>query len=459
MVILYDLCLDLKITINYKALNMNRFALLIFFLAIVSSVMAQEVPQTAVFSAVVRNTNNEIVANSPIDVRLTFLDGGGTPIYCAVHRTTTNSLGSMTVKLNRDVLSCGCNDASVLSFEDIPWENGDYWMQVEYRTDTTGDFSLLGRLELASTIYAFVADKALELVDIGFSTEGVHDRDALAYNEDSRQFEPVTLAHDPEVSGLAEVLAVGTSAEGRRITDLSNPVADQDAVTKSYLDSLVSIYVDVIDSLGGIFTVYPDVPNGFHRNHEYVDLGLPSGTMWATCNVGASRPEDCGNYYAWGETWPKEVYHDSTYTYHEDAFTLQPNRDAATVNWGPGWRMPTKDDYLELMSNCAWRWTTINGVEGYVVRGLNGNSIFLPACGYRFDGNFFISKSTDRDEIVGGDYWLSSMGYGQAETATGFFLTPYFFTFSSYGITYGVNDIINYRAVGQSVRPVYNPEE
>ena len=143
-------------------MNMNRFLLFIFFLAIISSVIAQEVPQTAVFSAVVRNSDNEIIANSPIDVRLTFLEGGqyGTPVYCAVHRTTTNSMGSMTIKLNRDVLSCGCNGASVLSFDEIPWENGDYWMQVEYRTDTTGSFLLPGSLELASTIYAFVADKA-----------------------------------------------------------------------------------------------------------------------------------------------------------------------------------------------------------------------------------------------------------------------------------------------------------
>ncbi|MBO7481665.1 MAG: hypothetical protein J6T63_06115 [Bacteroidales bacterium] len=440
---------------------MNRFLFLIFSLAIISSVMAQEVPQTAVFSAIVRNSNNEVVANSPIDVRLTFLEGGqyGTPVYCAVHRTTTNSFGSMVVKLNRDVLSCGCNDASVMSFEDIPWENGDYWMQVEYRTDATSDFSLLGRVELASTIYTFVADKTLELIDMSFSAEGVHDGDVLRYNEESRQFEPVTLVHDPDVSGIADVLAVGNSADGRRITDLMPPVAAQDAVTKSYLDSLVSIYVDIVDSLGGIFIVYPEVPNGVHRNHEYVDLGLPSGTMWATCNIGASRPEDCGNYYAWGETWPKDVYNDSTYTYYEDAFTLQPNRDAATVNWGPGWRMPTKNDLVELMSNCAWRWTTINGVNGYIVRGFNGNSIFLPACGYRFDGTFFISKSTDRDAYGSGFYWLSTMGYGQAETATGFFLTPQFLSYSKWITSYGCSDLINYRTVGQLVRPVYTPEE
>ena len=135
------------------------------------------------------------------------------------------------------------------------------------------------------------------------------------------------------------------------------------------------------------------------------------------------------------------------------------NKDAAAVNWGNGWRMPTNDDFAELMSNCTWRWTTLNGVEGYVVSSFNGNSIFLPACGYRFDGSFYISKSPDRDVSTGGYYWLSTTGLGQAETSTGFFRTPQYSAFSRWSVSYGVTDIINYRAVGQSVRPVYVPVE
>ena len=195
------------------------------------------------------------------------------------------------------------------------------------------------------------------------------------------------------------------------------------------------------------------------EEHEYVDLGLPSGTMWATCNVGATSPEDCGNYYAWGETRPKEIYHDSTYTYSANPNTLPSNRDAATANWGTGWRMPTKDDMIELMSNCAWRWTTINGVDGYIISGFNGNSIFLPTCGNRFDGTFYISKSTERESSAGGYYWLSTMGQAPAETATGFFSSPQYYVISRWTISYGCSDIINYRAVGQTVRPVYRPEE
>jgi len=431
---------------------MNRFLIFIFSIAIVSSVMSQEVPQTVVFSAVVRNSDNEIIANSPIDVRLTFLEGGqyGTPVYCAVHRTTTNSMGSMTVKLNREVLSCGCNGASVMSFEDIPWVNGVYWMQVEYRTDTTGSFLLLGRIELASTIYAFVADKTLELVDVGFSADGVHDGDVLGYNEDTRQFVPVTLAHDPEVSNLAEVLAVGNSAEERSITGLSFPVDAQDAVSKSYLDSLVSAYVNIIDSLGGSLTTFTEGSSGIYRNHEYIDLGLPSGTKWATCNVGATSPEECGNHYAWGETSPKEIYHDSTYTYYGSPTEISPSNDVATVSWGAGWRMPTAGEIIELRSNCAWRWTSVNGVEGYVVRGLNGNSIFLPYYGYIFDGMIFLKDSGGRYVYNYAAYWSKTASSYSTETDTTY---PYSVEFNEYEVSSGM--IL--RESGCLVRPVYHP--
>ena len=439
---------------------MNRFLLLIFFLAIVSSVMAQGIPQTVVFSAVVRNSGNEIVSNSPIDVRLTFLEGGryGTPVYCAVHRTATNSSGSMHVKLNRDILSCGCNDASVLSFEDIPWENGDYWMQVEYRTDTTGNFSVLGSLELASTIYAFVADKTLELTDMSFYVDGVQDGDVLSYNEDTRSFESFTLAHDPEVSGVAEVLEVENSAEGRRVTGLAIPVEAHDAVSKSYLDSIVNVYVDIIDSLGGSLTICREGVNGVYRNHEYVDLGLPSGTMWATCNVGASRPEDCGNYYAWGETRPKEEYSLETFIGpNPNAITapLPPEMDAATVNWGEGWTMPTYAEIKELKSHCAWRWTMVNGVEGYMVRSLNGNSIFLPYYEHRYDGGPIFTKQNVSNPYREAYYMSKSFRpRSLAEDVD----NPYILTFDKLQISNYVTYYI-LEASGGLVRPVFHPEE
>lgn len=142
-------------------------------------------------------------------------------------------------------------------------------------------------------------------------------------------------------------------------------------------------------------------------NHMYVDLGLPSGTLWATCNVGANAPEEFGNYFAWGETVPKNNYDWSSYRWCNESdstmtkyctnsnygyygFTdgkaeLDPEDDAAYVNWGSQWRMPTAEQRKELGKLCTWIWTTRNGVKGRLVTGPNDNSIFIPASGYRLN--------------------------------------------------------------------------
>ena len=143
--------------------------------------------------------------------------------------------------------------------------------------------------------------------------------------------------------------------------------------------------------------------------HQFVDLGLASGTLWATCNVGANSPEEYGDYFAWGETVPKDVYSWSNYQYGDtlnghfamnkycsdsewgyhwyvDSLTiLEPMDDAATANWGADWRMPTKEEYEELYQNTSWVWTEINGVEGRLMTGPNGNSVFFPATGFYLD--------------------------------------------------------------------------
>ncbi|MBO7133653.1 MAG: hypothetical protein J6W06_05825 [Bacteroidales bacterium] len=135
------------------------------------------------------------------------------------------------------------------------------------------------------------------------------------------------------------------------------------------------------------------------NGHEYVDLGLPSGTLWATCNVGANSPEDYGDYFAWGETTP-----DRNYTIHDrpDFEKVPATHDAATVIWGDNWRLPLKDDFKELISCCSWTWVVQNGKNGYKVTGTNGNSLFLPAGGY--------NEGTGRGiENIGkqGFYWTS----------------------------------------------------
>ena len=119
--------------------------------------------------------------------------------------------------------------------------------------------------------------------------------------------------------------------------------------------------------------------NNTENGYQYVDLGL--SVKWATCNVGASNPEEYGKYFAWGETTSKSYYNGSTYTYTDNPTTLPMSVDAARANWGGKWRMPTIDEFEELRNNCTWKWTTQNGVNGYNVRGQNDNCIFLPAAG------------------------------------------------------------------------------
>ena len=188
-----------------------------------------------------------------------------------------------------------------------------------------------------------------------------------------------------------------------------------------------------------------NVPND---GHEYVDLGLPSGLLWATCNVGANSPEEYGDYFAWGETEPKETYDWSTYKwcegdkksltkyiipYHpygvvDNKTRLEPVDDAAHVNWGGNWRMPTEDEWRELRENCD-----IYG--SFAVSRINGNSISLPFAGY---------KGNCDTEINAAYYWSSSLGnYSD-------YANSIYFTYSGGG---GGHE----RYVGLSVRPVWSP--
>ena len=184
-----------------------------------------------------------------------------------------------------------------------------------------------------------------------------------------------------------------------------------------------SIFVSVLVFSAALVLVgcnsNPNEPEagGSEKGHKYVDLGL--SVKWATMNVGATTPEDYGDYFAWGE-----------------------KDDAAHVNWGGSWRMPTLAEWRELYDNCTWTWTTQNGINGYKVtsnkEGYTDRFIFLPAAGGRDDNGL---------DDVGSDgyYWSSSL----YEHYSGY---AWFLYFNSYSC--GLDGYYSDRNGGRSVRPV-----
>ena len=198
--------------------------------------------------------------------------------------------------------------------------------------------------------------------------------------------------------------------------------------------------------------------SGAPANVEAVDLGLPSGTRWANMNVGASSPEGCGDHFAWGETEPKDgeyswqtykwcsgdfasmtKYCTGTYGLKDDKTELDLEDDAAYINWGKKWRMPSKEQQDELREQCTWTWTYLNGVRGYRVTGPNGNSIFLPAAGERVTASPYSVGSL-------GFYWSRSLRSDRSNYAMSL-------NFSS-----GSTNLRSYedRHEGESIRPVLN---
>lgn len=198
-----------------------------------------------------------------------------------------------------------------------------------------------------------------------------------------------------------------------------------------------------------------------HNHPHMIDLGLPSGTKWACCNVGASSPEGYGGYYAWGETEEKNNYTASTYSYiqdlygdgdyynHDDDWVYIGNDiggtayDVAYVLWGENWRMPTFNEMMELTSNCTWVWATINGVNGYIVAGSNNNCIFLPAGDWRVGTGYGMWDNLFRRGLCG-FYPSSSLSDLGVSNCTGI----------SFGDISLPDRFNGYRDRGHTIRPV-----
>ena len=293
------------------------------------------------------------------------------------------------------------------------------------------------------------------------------DNDSLNLTID----ETATLTATVTPSNATQAAVIWTSS------DTSVATVDYQGVVSSVGEGVATITATTYD---GGFTAtcsvtVTDVPpaptTGTLNGYDWVDLGLTSGLKWATCNVGATAPEEYGDYFAWGETEPYyssqdpltwkdgksagycwELYKfvlgtdynglfykyvtNSSYGTVDNKTVLDPEDDAVRANWGGSWRMPTDEEWTELRTECTWTWTTQNGVNGRLVAGPNGNSIFLPAAGCRY--------RTSLDFAGTGLYWSSSLYTDNQGNAWGVYFYSDFVN----------RDSASDRCLGQSVRPV-----
>ena len=247
-----------------------------------------------------------------------------------------------------------------------------------------------------------------------------------------------TVINVPKPTASEETVAVAPKIETPKVAQpkAAQPKTPTPAPTsaqpkkksKLWLWMLLLLVVGGIIALGGGGDKKKD-SNPSHEGHEYVDLGL--SVKWATCNIGANSPEDYGEYYAWGETSTKSIYTtNKCETWNKKIDDIKgTNLDVAHVNWGGDWRMPTEKEFEELLEKCNWEWTG----SGYKVTGPNGNSIYLPAAGWRVGDTLY----------DGGTYWSSTPNSESTQGA-------YYLYFGS--DDRGVDR--SYRGYGRTVRPV-----
>ena len=225
-----------------------------------------------------------------------------------------------------------------------------------------------------------------------------------------------------EVPDSADTV-ISNESEKSQKKELSNGeksenIAPDDSTNDSRVANVLIVFCLLLLSVVGVWIaiIHNDdnklEPTGTINGHEYVDLGLPSGTKWATCNIGASTPVEAGDYFSWGEIESSKNRQGGSLKSNTRLYGKNVDEndvkgvakfDVATSMWGDDWRMPTNTEFQELIDNCTWEWTTINESKGYKVTGKNGNSIFLPAAGSQY------TIQPDTQEI--GYYWSTSPGW------------------------------------------------
>ena len=311
--------------------------------------------------------------------------------------------------------------------------------------------SMEGKLDLLEAAVKALPDYSSQLAAISTAIDNLPDYgDKLSAIEAAVKTLPdygskfdLIVASLDAIKGQAEALGAGQTGIASKIADVTSAinalvdqVKDGDTDAAAALAQIIQKLEDLKGSIGGGGTTPSTM--------EYVDLGLPSGLKWAKCNLGASKPSGGGDNYAWGEIAPKNknkfywktykwmqaghsdwkhitkytiadgetegIWYDSSGNFIGDnKTTLVAADDAATANLGSPWRMPTIDEFKELIDNCTWFFTTRDGVDGYQVDGPNGNAIFLP-CDYSYiDGSINIGKV--------GFYWSSSLSDTKSDAA------------------------------------------
>ena len=339
--------------------------------------------------------------------------------------------------------------------------------------------SLEGKLDLLEAAVKALPDYGSQLAAISTAIANLPDYgDKLSAIEAAVKALPdygskfdLIVASLDAIKGQAEALGTGQ-------TDIATQIAGVTSAINALLDQVKDGDTDAAFALAQIIQKLEDLKGSIGgggttpSTMEYVDLGLPSGLKWAKCNLGASKPSESGDHYAWGETAPKVKYNYNWTTYKwmragksdwkyitkytiadgktegiwydssgnfigDGKTTLAAANDAATANLGSPWRMPTVDEFMELINNCTWTWTTQDGVEGYQVNGPNGNAIFLPIAGYCEGTHGLIEHGAT------GRYWSSSLHTDVSHSA------HYLFFDSGEYNRYGY-----YRNRGFSIRPV-----
>ena len=302
--------------------------------------------------------------------------------------------------------------------------------------------SLEGKLDLLEAAVKALPDYGSQLAAISTAIANLPDYgDKLSAIEAAVKALPdygskfdLIVASLDAIKDQAEALGTGQTGIATQIADVTaainalvDQVKDGDTDAAFALAQIIQKLEDLKGSIGGGGTIPSTM--------EYVDLGLPSGLKWAKCNLGASKPSESGDFYAWGETAPKADYTWATYKWMQagksgrqyitkytfadgqtggiwydsaGAFigdnktVLDAADDAATANLGSPWRMPTEVEIKELIDNCIWTLTTQDGVNGYQLDGPNGNTIFLPYVGWRGGSGLIYAGSRAQ-------YWSSSL--------------------------------------------------